>query len=235
MNRREFLKWSINIGALSLLPAAGLGCSSKKTSIETVTLMDLPYATDALEPYISKQTVSLHYGKHHKGYVEKANRLITGTSHETQSLKQIITSSAKNGQTAIFNNAAQVFNHSFYWNSLRPNGGGQPEGAIKDAIVKSFGGYDQFAETFCKFATAQFGSGWIWLVAEGDKLTLLNTSNADTPIVTGKHPLLTIDLWEHAYYLDYQNKRGAYIQAFLKHLINWPFAETNLMSVIKDS
>lgn len=235
MNRREFLKWSINIGALSLLQTTGLSCSSKKTSRETVKLMDLPYATDALEPYISKQTVSLHYGKHHKGYVEKVNRLITGTPHETQSLEEIIISSAKNGQTTIFNNAAQVFNHRFYWNSLRPNGGGQPEGAIKDAIKKSFGGYDQFAEIFHKFATAQFGSGWTWLVAEGDKLTLLNTSNADTPVVTNKHPLLTLDLWEHAYYLDYQNKRGAYIQAFLKHLINWPFADSNLMSVLKDS
>lgn len=234
MNRRDFLKWSVNIGALSILQAAGLSCSSKGSSSQSLVLSDLPYAPDALEPYISEQTVALHYGKHHQGYVNKANRLIAGTPYAKQSLEEIIIGSAEKEQTAIFNSVAQAFNHSFYWNSLDPNGG-KPEGAIKEAIEKSFGSYDQFAEMFLKCATSQFGSGWTWLVVEGDKLTLMNTSNADTPIALGKKPLLTLDVWEHAYYLDYQNKRGDYVQAFLKHLVNWSFAEANLASVQKAS
>ena len=235
MNRRDFLKWSMNIGVLSLLQTAGLGCSSNGSKAAAVEYPDLPYAPDALEPYISKQTVEFHYGKHHQSYVEKANRLITGTPHEKQSLVEIIRSSAEGKKTAIFNNASQAYNHSFYWNSLSPKGGGPPKGAVKEAITKSFGGYDQFAEAFLQSATSQFGSGWTWLVVEGDKLTILNTSNADTPITTSKRPLLTLDVWEHAYYLDYQNKRGDYVQAYLEHLVNWSFAEANLTSAFKDS
>jgi superoxide dismutase, Fe-Mn family len=235
MDRRDFLKWSLNIGALSLLQTAGFGCSSKRSSTSAVVLPDLPYEPNALEPYISKETVALHYGKHHQSYVEKANRLIAGTPHEKQSLEKIIINSAEKGQTAIFNNAAQAFNHEFYWNGIDPKGGGKPSGAIQESINKSFGGYDQFADAFFQSAMSQFGSGWTWLIAEGDKLTIMNTSNADTPIASGKKPLITLDLWEHAYYLDYQNKRGEYIQAFLTHLVNWSFAEVNLASALKAS
>ncbi len=234
MDRRDFLKWSLNIGALSLFQAAGLGCSSKGRSSSAVLLPDLPYAPDALEPYISEQTVAFHYGKHHQGYVEKTNRLIAGTPFEKLSLEEIIRGSSEKKQTAIFNNAAQVFNHSFYWKCLTPKGGGEPKGAIKAAIKKSFGSYEKFTDAFFQSAISQFGSGWTWLVAESDKLTILNTSNAENPIVKGKTPILTLDVWEHAYYLDYQNKRGNYVQAFLNHLVNWSFAEANLASEQKD-
>lgn len=235
MQRREFLKWSLNIGALCFLQTTGVSCSSKGSSSKVLTLPDLPYKPDALEPYISEETITLHHGKHHRGYIEKANRLIAGTSYEKQSLEEIVLGSAKKDQTAIFNNAAQAYNHSFYWNSLDPKGGGQPKGTIKAAIDKSFGSYNQFAEMFRQTATSQFGSGWTWLILEGDKLTLLNTSNAHTPIAQGKKPLLTLDVWEHAYYLDYQNKRGDYVQAFLEHLVNWSFAEANLELASKAS
>ncbi len=234
MNRRDFLKWSMNIGVLSLFQTIGLGCSSTGSKAVVVEYPDLPYTPDALAPYISERTVAFHYGKHHQSYVEKANRLIVGTPHQRQSLEEIIRSSAEAKETAIFNNAAQAFNHSFYWNSLSPDGGGKPQGKIKEALEESFGGYDHFAEAFLQTATSQFGSGWTWLIVEGDKLTIQNTSNADTPIAMGKRPLLTLDVWEHAYYLDYQNKRGDYVQAYLEHLVNWAFAEANLASVKKD-
>ena len=230
MHRRDFLKWSINIGVLSLLQAAGLGCSSKGSKAAALEYPDLPYTSDALEPYISSQTMAFHYGKHHKSYVEKANHLIAGTPHEKRSLEEIIRRSAEENNTAVFNNAAQAYNHNFFWNSLSPKGGGEPKGVVKEALAHSFGGYDQFAEAFLQSATSQFGSGWTWLIVDGDKLTILNTSNADTPIAMGKRPLLTLDVWEHAYYLDYQNKRGDYVQAYLEHLVNWSFAEANLAS-----
>jgi Fe-Mn family superoxide dismutase len=194
-----------------------------------VTLPPLPYPEDALSPSISAQTIGFHYGKHHQGYVNNLNQLITGTPLADQPLEAVVRATAgKTDQTAIFNNAAQVWNHTFYWNSLRPKGGGKPGGALAELIEKSFGGFDAFKAELAKAATSQFGSGWAWLVKDGDKLIVTKTGNADTPIAHGQKPLLTIDVWEHAYYLDYQNRRADYVAAVLDNLINWDFAAQNL-------
>ncbi len=193
-----------------------------------VTLPELPYAMDALSPHISAETLKFHYGKHHKGYVDKTNAAIAGTAQEEASLEDIV-QYGKNNDQGLFNNAAQVWNHSFYWNSMAPGGGGAPIGDIAGAIDKSFGGYDNFREAFADAGKSRFGSGWAWLVAKGDKLDVLNTSNAETPLTDdGVTPLLTMDVWEHAYYLDYQNARAKYVEAFLDHLVNWEFANSNL-------
>ena len=193
------------------------------------TLPALPYAMDALAPHISKETLEFHYGKHHQGYVNNLNKLVAGTPMADQTLEAIIQATAgKTDQTAIFNNAAQVWNHTFYWNSLRPKGGGKPTGALMEHIEKDFGNFDAFKTEFAKAAASQFGSGWAWLVKDGDKLAIVKTGNADTPIAQGRKPLLTIDVWEHAYYLDYQNRRTDYIAAIMDHLMNWEFAEQNL-------
>lgn len=194
-----------------------------------VTLPPLPYPEDALSPSISAQTIGFHYGKHHQGYVNNLNQLITGTPLADQPLEAVVKATAgKTDQTAIFNNAAQVWNHTFYWNSLRPKGGGKPGGALAELIEKSFGGFDAFKAELAKAATSQFGSGWAWLVKDGDKLIVTKTGNADTPIAHGQKPLLTIDVWEHAYYLDYQNRRADYVAAVFDNLINWDFAAQNL-------
>lgn len=194
-----------------------------------ITLPALPYAQDALEPHITANTLSFHYGKHHNAYVTNLNKLIEGTELEGKELEDIITSvvgdASKGG---VFNNAAQVYNHTFYWHSMAPNGGGAPTGAIADKINESFGSYEKFREEFAAAAATQFGSGWAWLVLEGDKLVIEKTANADSPIAHGKTPVLTIDVWEHAYYLDYQNLRPKYIETFLDSLVNWEFANANI-------
>jgi Fe-Mn family superoxide dismutase len=193
------------------------------------TLPPLPYADAALSPAISANTIGFHYGKHHQGYVNNLNQLIAGTPLADEPLDAVVKATAGQAdQVAIFNNAAQVWNHNFYWNSLRPQGGGKPSGILAELIDKSFGDYDKFKAAFTKAATSQFGSGWAWLVRDGDKLIITKTGNADTPIAHGQQPLLTIDVWEHAYYLDYQNRRADYVAAVLDSLINWDFASQNL-------
>tara|TARA_Y100001001_G_scaffold71541_1_gene69474 strand:- start:368 stop:1003 length:636 start_codon:yes stop_codon:yes gene_type:complete len=194
------------------------------------TLPDLPYAQDALAPHISGETLSFHHGKHHKAYVDKANDAIKGTDYEGLSLEEVIKKSWSEKNMGVFNNAAQIWNHTFYWNSMSPNGGGKPTGAIAEAIDNSFGSYDKFAEEFKAAGAGQFGSGWAWLVKNGDKLEVRKTLNAENPITDGATPLLTMDVWEHAYYLDYQNRRPDYIGDFLGKLVNWDFANQNLAS-----
>ncbi len=193
----------------------------------TISLPDLPYARTALAPHISEETFNFHYGKHHKAYVDKTNELIAGTKLEKASLEDIIAESEGQNQ-ALFNNSAQVWNHTFYWNSMSPKGGGKPKGDVASMIDKSFGGYEAFAKAFSDAGATQFGSGWAWLVKAGDKLEVRKTPNAETPLTKGVTPLLTMDVWEHAYYLDYQNARPKYMTTFLDHLINWDFANANL-------
>jgi Fe-Mn family superoxide dismutase len=191
-------------------------------------LPKLPYEENALEPAISCRTISFHYGKHHQAYVDKLNELIAGTAYEGMSLEAIVATSATSEKDkAIFNNAAQAWNHDFYWKSMSPKGG-EPSGRIKDALQSSFGGVKEFKEAFAKAAVAQFGSGWAWLVKGKDgKVEITTTSNADTPLAHGATPLLAADLWEHAYYLDYQNRRRDHIKAWLDKLANWSFGEKN--------
>lgn len=184
----------------------------------------LPYAMNALEPYISERTMEFHYGKHHKAYVDNLNKLIAGTHFEQMSLEEIIRKTAgKTEYAGIFNNAAQAWNHAFFWTCMQPGGGGEPTGEMKKKIERSFGGYDKFREEFAAAATTQFGSGWAWLAEdeESGKLKVIKTANADTPISHGLKPLLTVDVWEHAYYLDYQNRRPDFVNAFLDHLVKW--------------
>ena len=187
----------------------------------------LPYAIDALEPHVSAETLKFHHGKHHKGYVDKLNAAIPGTRYEDQSLELIVTQSSEAGDTAVFNNAAQVWNHTFLWHSMAPGGGGDPSGPLAKAINDRFGDSSGFREAFKKSARGQFGSGWTWLVRTAGGIDITSTGNAETPLTDGVTPLLTLDVWEHAYYLDYQNKRADYVDAFLANLINWEFAEHN--------
>ena len=184
----------------------------------------LPYAMNALEPYISERTMEFHYGKHHKAYVDNLNKQIAGNHFEQMSLEEIIRKTAgKTEYAGIFNNAAQAWNHAFFWTCMQPGGGGEPTGEMKKKIERSFGGYDKFREEFAAAATTQFGSGWAWLAEdeESGKLKVIKTANADTPIAHGLKPLLTVDVWEHAYYLDYQNRRPDFVNAFLDHLAKW--------------
>jgi Fe-Mn family superoxide dismutase len=188
-----------------------------------IELPALPYAKNGLVPHISEETLEYHYGKHHQTYVTNLNNLIPGTEFEGLSLEEIIVKSSG----PIFNNAAQVWNHTFYWNSLSPNGGGEPTGALANVINRSFGSFEKFKEEFTKCAVTTFGSGWAWLVKNADgSLALVSTSNAGCPLTTGQTPLLTCDVWEHAYYIDYRNARPAYLEAFWA-LVNWDFAEAN--------
>ena len=183
----------------------------------------LPYAKDALVPHISAETLEFHYGKHHQTYVTNLNNLVTGTEFDGLSLEQVISKSAG----GIFNNAAQIWNHTFYWNSLSPNGGGEPAGSLRNAINSQFGSFDVFKEEFTKCAVTTFGSGWAWLVQNADgSLSLVSTSNAGCPLTEGQKPLLTCDVWEHAYYIDYRNVRPKYLEAFWA-LVNWDFAADN--------
>ena len=194
-----------------------------------ISLPPLPYPHEALEPYISRTTLEVHHGKHHKAYVDKAKTLAKEVRLADLSLELIIQQTAgQDRHRALFNNAAQAWNHAFYWRSLRPVSGGAPDGEIAERIKTDFGGYDSFAVQFAAAATGQFGSGWAWLVLDGTKLAITTTANADTPIAHGQTPLLALDVWEHAYYLDYRNRRADYVDALIKHLINWDFANRNL-------
>jgi superoxide dismutase, Fe-Mn family len=192
-------------------------------------LPPLPYAENALDPVISANTLGFHYGKHHKAYVDNLNKLLAGTDMASLTLEQVIAQSeGKADKAGIFNNAAQIWNHTFYWHSLKPNGGGEPPAKLKQLIDASFGGVDACKKELATAATTQFGSGWAWLVLDADKLKVAKTGNAETPLTKGVKPLLTIDVWEHAYYLDYQNRRPDYANAVLDKLINWGFAADNL-------
>jgi superoxide dismutase, Fe-Mn family len=191
-----------------------------------IALAPLPYAVDALEPHLSRRTLSVHHGNHHAAYVARTRALI-GTPAESTELEDVIRSSAGQNR-ALFNASAQAWNHAFLWKSMRPGGGGEARGAIAEAIEASFGSQRVFAQQFVSAAGDQFGSGWAWLVLENERLQIVATSNAETPLTCGQLPLLTIDVWEHAYYLDYQHRRVDYIAAFLGHLINWDFASQNL-------
>jgi len=203
--------------------------NEKIESAATHVLPSLPYADNALEPVISAKTIGFHYGKHHKGYVDNLNKLIAGTEFADLPLTKIITKTAGIAdKTAIFNNAAQTWNHTFYWKSMKLKGGGEPPAALKQKIAASFGSVDACRKELSTAAMAQFGSGWVWLILDGDKLKVVKTANADNPLTTGMKPLLTIDVWEHAYYLDYQNRRADYVNAVLDKLINWDFAAVNL-------
>lgn len=193
------------------------------------SLPPLPYADNALEPLISANTISFHYGKHHKAYVDNLNKLVEGKDFAQLSLEDIIKKAAGNADMAgVFNNAAQIWNHTFYWNSLKPNGGGKPTGAIAAAIDRDLGGYDKFKADFANAAVTQFGSGWAWLVSDAGTLKIVKTGNAEVPFTKGQKPLLTIDVWEHAYYLDYQNLRAKYADTLIDKLLNWDFANANL-------
>ena len=204
--------------------------SNTETSAATFTLPALPYEQNALEPYITARTISFHYGKHHQTYVDNLNKLVTGTPWAAPCpLDKVIQESAGMAdKMAVFNNAAQVWNHTFFWKSLKAGGNRLPSGRLLDLIGKSFGNFEEFKNLFLSTAVAQFGSGWVWLVQEGDTLKISKTSNADTPIAHGQTALLTCDVWEHAYYLDYQNRRKDFVQAFLDHLANWEFAASRL-------
>lgn len=187
------------------------------------TLPELPYAMDALAPHISKETLEYHYGKHHATYVNNLNNLVKGTEFENSSLEDIV----KKSTGGVFNNSAQVWNHTFYWNCLSPNGGGEPSGELAQAINAKFGSFEDFKEAFSKSAATNFGSGWTWLVKKADgSVDIVNTSNAATPLTTADKPLMTCDVWEHAYYVDYRNARPKYLEAFWK-LVNWDFVSKN--------
>jgi superoxide dismutase, Fe-Mn family len=226
-NRRLMLKL-FGLAGATLFGSSTL-LSTKAQAQERISVPELPYAANALEPYISARTVEFHYGRHHAGYASKANALIKDMALPQQSLEDLIRWSAQDpDRQALFNNVAQVWNHTFYWNSMKPGGGGEPSGALLEKINDSFGGLEQFKKSFTATAGGRFGSGYAWLVADGSALNVLSTMNAETPLTMGFVPLLTIDVWEHAYYLDYQNLRGDYITHFLDHLVNWDFAAANL-------
>ncbi len=193
----------------------------------SIEFPELPYAGDALEPHVSASTLGFHHGKHHKAYVDKLNAAIAGTTFDELPLEKIIAISYEASDTGVYNNAAQSWNHTFLWNSMSPQGGGEPSGPLAEAIDARFGDLDGFRKAFRESALGQFGSGWTWLVRTDQGLDIVSTGNADSPVINGLTPLLTLDVWEHAYYLDYQNKRDAYVDTFLEHLINWDFAEKN--------
>ncbi len=202
------------------------------TTSTPIELAPLPYAENALEPVISAKTLSFHYGKHHRTYVENTNKLIVGTELADLPLDEVVRAAAgKPDRVGIFNNAAQAWNHGFYWQCLKPKGGGQPPRALKEKMEAAFGSVEACTKELASSAVAQFGSGWAWLVIEGGKLKVEKTGNAETPFTKGQKPLFTIDVWEHAYYLDYQNKRVDYVNALIEKLANWDFAAENLAKV----
>ncbi|AFE10362.1 superoxide dismutase, Fe [Corallococcus coralloides DSM 2259] len=188
------------------------------------TLPELPYKKDALAPHMSQETLEFHHDKHHAAYVNKLNELTAGKPEASKSLEDVILSS----DGAVFNNAAQVWNHTFFWNCMKPAGGGKPTGDIAAAIDRDFGSYDEFKKQFTEAAITQFGSGWAWLVKDGNKLAIMKTANADLPMKHGKKALLTVDVWEHAYYIDYRNLRAKFVEVFLNSLVNWDFVNENL-------
>ncbi len=202
---------------------------AQATASGPFTLPPLPWKEDALAPLMSAQTISFHYGKHHKAYVDNLNNLVKGKPFEKMSLEEVVRAAAKDpaGQ-GIFNNAAQVWNHTFFWNSMKPAGGGAPTGKLMERITADFGSFDAFKTQFAEAAKTQFGSGWAWLVLDAGKLKVVKTPNAETPLTGAAKPILTCDVWEHAYYLDFQNQRPNYVAAFLDKLANWDFAAKNL-------
>ena len=233
MNRRTFLAATaaasaVAVGALSGFSGIfGLSDARARDSAP-FDFPNLPYAQDALDPVISGRTIGFHYGKHHKAYFQNTNDLVRGTRYATLPLEEIVRTAASDpGATAIFNNAAQFWNHTFYWNSLTPNGGGEPGGNLAAMIRSQYGDMGTLRDQLVQAATSQFGSGWAWLVLDRDKLATVQTANADNPLTRDMVPLLTIDVWEHAYYLDYQNARKAYVEAVLDKIVNWKFAEAN--------
>jgi superoxide dismutase, Fe-Mn family len=225
LGRREFL--AASAAAAALLATSGL--SGLARAATPFVLPPLPFAEGALDPVISARTLGFHYGKHHRGYVDNLNKLVAGTEFADLPLEKIITGTAGQAdKSAIFNNAAQAWNHAFYWRSLNPKGGGEPPAVLKQKIETAFGSVEACKKELATAATTQFGSGWAWLVLEGDALKVVKTGNADTPLTRGARPLLTIDVWEHAYYLDYQNRRADHVGAVLDKLIDWGFAAGNL-------
>ncbi|MGD8367586.1 MAG: superoxide dismutase [Desulfobacterales bacterium] len=227
MDRRAFLKLAAGAGALAFVQAAGIGCSRREQP--RVVLPDLPYPADGLEPYISKRTVSFHHGRHQRGYVEKTLLLASGSRYGEMTLSDIVVNSAADPDArALFNVSAQAWNHQFYWKSMKPGGGGPPAGSVGDRIQSRFGDYARFADAFVKAGTDHFASGWLWLVQDRDTVGILTTADADTVITGPLRPLLAVDLWEHAYYLDYQDRREDYLRAVVSHLVNWDFAEENM-------
>jgi Fe-Mn family superoxide dismutase len=225
LGRRRFL---LAAGALAVVAGVG-GFPRVSRAAAPHVLPPLPYPDNALDPVISANTIGFHYGKHHKAYLDNLNKLVTGTDLADATLDKIVMETAgKADKAAIFNNAAQVWNHTFYWSSLKPGGGGQPPADLVKLMEASFGSVDACKEELKKAALGQFGSGWAWLVKDGAKLAVVKTPNAENPMTKGQRPLLTIDVWEHAYYLDYQNRRADYVQAVLDKLANWGFAAENL-------
>ena len=227
MTRRRLIGTALAAGSLASI------CGTRRALAQAsgpFSLPALPYPEDALAPVISSTTIGFHYGKHHRAYVDNLNKAVEGTDLVHKSLEEVVKATAADpARIAVFNNAAQDWNHIFYWNSMRPNGGGAPTGTIADHIKDSFGDYAKFREEFATAAVTQFGSGWAWLVQDQDrKLKVVKTANADTPMARGLTCLLTCDVWEHAYYLDYQNRRPDFIQIFLDKLVNWDFVAENL-------
>jgi Fe-Mn family superoxide dismutase len=244
ISRRDFLTYSLAAGAGAVLFGVP-GCRSggaqalpvekdtggsvalahdEKENAMPFTLPPLPYDKAALAPYLSAETLEYHYGKHHQAYVTNLNKLIEGKPEAKKSLEEIIMAAAPGG---LFNNAAQDWNHTFYWSCMKPGGGDEPSGALRDAIERDFDSFAKFKEQLTAAATTLFGSGWTWLALDGGKLKIVQTKDADLPMKHGQVALLTIDVWEHAYYIDYRNLRPKYIEAFLDHLVNWDFAAAN--------
>ncbi len=224
LTRRGFLAAST-----LMLASLATGFPARASVAAKIVLPALPYPENALEPVISARTIGFHHGKHHAGYLNNTNQLIAGTEFAGMTLEKIVAATAGNpDRIGLFNNAAQVWNHTFYWNSLTPSGGGKPPSVLLQKIEASFGTLDACLKEFSNAAITQFASGWAWLVEDGSKLKIIKTPNAETPLTQGMNPLLTIDVWEHAYYLDYQNRRADYVAAVLDRLINWGFAAKNL-------
>jgi len=233
LSRRRFM--SDFLAGSAVLAIGGKAWAKAGNSVsmrqdkKLIELPPLPYAMQALEPHISARTLSFHYGKHHQGYINNTNAIVNKEGLWGKSLTELIREAAGKADTvALFNNAAQAWNHGFYWQSLTPKGGGEPRGKLGEAIHAEFGGYEAFKQKFIAAASSRFGSGWSWLVHDDRKLKIVTTANADTPLIHGQTPLLVVDVWEHAYYLDYQNGRKKYLAAVMDQLINWRFAESNL-------
>jgi len=243
-SRRNFVGTALSVAASALVVERALAqdaapmaksvavpapVAAAPTAGPNITQLALPYADNALEPYVSANTIGFHYGKHHKAYVEKTNTLLQGTPLIGKPLEEVIKRSAKNPQwKKLFNNASQTWNHNFYWQSMKPKGGGEPTGALKARVDQDFGSYAAFREQFLQTAVDHFSNGWVWLVLDGKKLKVVDTHDADSPLLHGQKPLLTTDVWEHTYYLDYKNARKDYVNAFLDHLVHWDFAAQNL-------